>query len=110
MPRAWLLLDVKTRLLIRAIFGLLVVAALGPMVGVLAAPQTPVAEQPSSRPSVAMEQGEHRKLRQLSRKALEAAKAGRLEEAEQALAASLVIDPGNSTALYNMACIKALRG
>src|SRR6185436_12485513 len=104
MPRAWLLLDVKARLLIRAIFGLLVLGGF-----VLAAPSNPPATQPATRPAEPRA-GDVRKLRQLSRKALEAAKAGRLEEAEGALGQALVIDPNNSTNLYNMACIKALRG
>jgi hypothetical protein len=110
MPRAWLLLDVKARHLIRAILGLLMLAAMGPMVVLLAAPATPPATQPATRPATAPVEVDRRKLRQLARRALEAAKAGRLEEAETALAQALIIDPNNSTNLYNMACVKALRG
>src|SRR6266436_9510091 len=109
MPRAWLLLDVKARHLIRAILALLVLSVMGPTVAVLAAPATPALTQPATRPATSAEP-DRRKLRQLSRKALEAAKAGRLEEAEGALGQALLIDPSNSTNLYNMACIKALRG
>jgi hypothetical protein len=109
MLTAWLLLDVKARRLIRAIFGVIVLAFIAPTVHLLAAPAAPPSTRPSTRPAEPG-QGERRKLRQLSRKALEAAKAGRLEEAEGALAEALVIDPTNSTNLYNMACVKALRG
>lgn len=104
MSRAWLLLDVKARLLIRAVFGMLVLMGCA-----LGAPSSPPATQPAARPAEPRE-GANRKLRQLSRKALEATKAGRLEEAETALGEALVIDPNNSTNLYNMACVKSLRG
>src|SRR5215211_409910 len=102
MPTAWLLLDVKTRRLIRAILVLITLAMMGPALAQVA-PAIPAATQPSTRPPAEPNRDDRRKLRQLSRKALEAAKAGKLDEAEGALAASLLIDPSNSTNLYNMA-------
>ncbi|HEV8291244.1 MAG TPA: PDZ domain-containing protein [Tepidisphaeraceae bacterium] len=83
---------------------------MGPTVILLAAPATPPAAQPATRPATPPAEVDRRKLRQLARKALEAVKAGRLEEAEAALAQALITDPNNSTNLYNMACVKALRG
>lgn len=107
MSSACLLLDVNRRNLIRAILSLLLLAAMVPGRLVRAAP--PLGQLPSATRPAEGEQ-DRRKLRQLNRRAMEAAKAGRLEEAEKALAEALVIDPANSTNLYNMACIKALRG
>src|SRR3954469_7767867 len=108
MPSSSLLLDVKPRLLIRAVFGLLMLAAMGPWATVYAAPAVPPSTQPATRPAAT--EVDRRKLRQLSRRALEAAKAGEREGGETALAEALTIDPTQSTNLYNMACIKALRG
>src|SRR4051812_11079306 len=106
MPEGWLLLDVKARHLIRAILGLLLVGLLGQTPLLLAAPSI----KPSTRPATNPIEPDRRAIRQLARKSLEAAKAGRLEEAETTLAQALVLDPAHSTNLYNMACIKALRG
>jgi PDZ domain/Protein of unknown function (DUF1570) len=119
--------DVRTRHLIRAILS--VAMLLGAAPAGFAAPaeeaqaeaaqteaargnpsaraaSTRAATRPATRPS----EVDRRKLRQLSRQALGAAKAGRLEEAEKSLGQALVIDPHHSTNLYNMACVKALRG
>jgi hypothetical protein len=84
--------------------------AMGPSAAILAAPATLPASPSATRPAAGPIETDRRKLRHLARQALEAAKAGKLEEAEIALAQALVIDPTHSTNLYNMACIKALRG
>lgn len=110
MPGCWLLLDVRTRLLIRAILALLMLVTMAPLGFAPAALPTLPATQPATRPASRPSDIDRRKLRQLGRKALEAAKAGKLEEAEAALSQALIIDPTHSTNLYNMACIKALRG
>src|SRR5688500_4649019 len=116
MRTAWLLLDVQRHPLIRIIFALLMVALAAPA-GFAAPAESAAASgalapstQPSTRPVEQLQGGDRRKMRQLARQALQAAKAGKLEEAETALGAALVIDPFHSTNLYNMACIKALRG
>src|SRR6266487_2406953 len=107
--RSWLLLDVRTRHLIRAILGIFLLVAMGPASLVWAAPPI-LPPQPATRPATNPVEMDRGKIRLLSRRALAAAKAGRLDDAEKALAEALVLDPVNSTNLYNMACVKALRG
>ena len=107
--RSWLLLDVRTRHLIRAILGIFLLVAMGPASLVWSAPPI-LPPQPSTRPATNPVEMDRGKIRLLSRRALAAAKAGRLEDAEKALAEALLLDPVNSTNLYNMACVKALRG
>src|SRR2546421_2756650 len=107
--RSWLLLDVRTRHLIRAILGIFFLVAMGPASLVWSAPPI-LPPQPSTRPATNPVEMDRGKIRLLSRRALAAAKAGRLEDAEKALAEALLLDPVNSTNLYNMACVKALRG
>src|SRR5205085_5103708 len=107
---------VKRRRMSRTIVCMLLMAALGggsfgaPVGGPVGAP--PSTSRPASRPTppTTRPDDEHRRVRQLMRRSLELVKAGKLEEAETTLGQALVIEPTHSTNLYNMACIKALRG
>src|SRR5438445_10061333 len=110
MPRGWLLLDVKARHLIRAILGIFFLAVVGAASVLSAAPPSPPVARPATRPATNPVEPDRRVIRQLARKAMAAAKARKLQEAETALAQALILDPLHSTNLYKMACIKALRG
>ena len=73
----------------------------------------PAATRPATRPTTDPAQAA-RKVRQrvvqLTRKSLELIKANKLDEAEDALQEALLLDPTHSVNLYNMACIKAIKG
>lgn len=65
---------------------------------------------PSSGPATQSVEDPARRLRALTRRAIEQIKAGRLEVAERTLRQALEIEPTSPTNLYNLACVMALRG
>ncbi len=76
-------------------------------------PTTQAATQPASKPSRAAltpEQQKELKLRELTRKAILALEARKFDVAEAALNEALVLEPDNYTNIYNMACLKSLKG
>src|SRR5687768_730023 len=80
----------------------------------LAVPQGAPASQPASGPASgpASRPAEEtaRRMRALTRTAIEQIKAGRLERAERTLRQALEIDAASPTNLYNLACVMALQG
>lgn len=75
----------------------------------------PAAPLPASRPTTAPTTQPNdeqllRRIHQLSRRSLNLAEAGKLDEAETVLQQALILAPDHSVNLYNMACLKALKG
>lgn len=65
---------------------------------------------PTTRPSTQAIEVRARRLSFLTRRSIELVKQGKLAEAETVLKEALQLSPGNSTNLYNMACMQALSG
>ena len=94
-----------------SVLGLVILLTIGS--AVLAVPQGAPATRPSSpssRPSVRNAEEQSRRLRGLTRQAIEQIKGGRLEVAERTLKRALEIEPASPTNLYNLACVKSLQG
>jgi hypothetical protein len=74
------------------------------------APSTRPATAPASRPAAAEAERRARQLRRLTGQAIDQIKRNRLDSAENTLKQALEIAPDHPTNLYNMACVKALKG
>jgi hypothetical protein len=98
-------MNVQTPELVRFILILLICAP-----SLTAAPATAPATGPATQPAARPSPEDHRRMLALSRRSIELIKAHRLDEAENVLLEALALFPGHSTNLYNMACIKALKG
>jgi len=85
-------------------------AAPSPATRPAAQPTTKPTTAPSTQPSAAEEQAKLIKLRSLTLKSMDLCKAKKYAEAEDVIAEALAIDPNEPTNIYNMACMKALRG
>jgi hypothetical protein len=72
--------------------------------GVLSSPAAPPPTQPTP------EQQLQQKVRQLTRKSVALFKQKKYDQVESTLNEALALDPDNPTNIYNMACVKSLKG
>ena len=72
----------------------------------VAAPAT----RPASRPTTQQAHADRQKLMLLTRQSIELIKASKLDEAENVLLEAIALHPSHHVNLYNMACVKALKG
>src|SRR5688500_11701106 len=81
------------------------------LIALLIAARAPAAPPPSITPAqhTHQQQSEH-KVRHLTRQAVEQFKTRKYDQVEATLTEALALDPDNPTNIYNMACVKSLKG
>ncbi len=99
-----------------SLLAILLVAASGAMAGPpglpQAGPEPAPATQPALRPltrRAGPSDAERRRAAQLARKSLELLEQRKLDPAEKMLRQAIELDPDDSTNLYNLACVRALK-
>ena len=103
------LLNVDRRAWSRTGIVTLIWAILAPGVVIVPAANR-AATAPSSQAATRPSQNDLQRLAQLTRRGIDLLKQKKLDEAEKTLAEALQLGPNRYLALYNMACVKALRG